>query len=153
MVMFINQDFSDLFAELNAAGARYLLVGGYALAVHSRPRFTKDLDVWIEPNPQNAARVHEALARFGAPLQHFTIEDLQQPGMVVQIGLPPSRVDLLTSIDGVNFDEAWRGRTEFTYGPNTIQVIGLAQLIHNKRSSGRAQDLADVELLEKEQPE
>jgi hypothetical protein len=153
MAMFINQDFSDLFAELNAAGVRYLLVGGYALAVHSRPRFTKDLDVWIEPNPQNAARVYEALVRFGAPLQHFTIDDLQQPGMVVQIGLPPSRVDLLTSIDGVDFNEAWLGRTEFRYGANDIQVIGVAHLIQNKRSSGRAQDVADVELLEKDQSE
>lgn len=149
MAMFINQDFSDLFAELNAAGARYLLVGGYALAVHSRPRYTKDLDIWIEANPQNAGRVYEALVRFGAPLQHFTVEDLQQPGMVVQIGIPPSRVDLLTSIDGVDFDEAWNGRAEFTYGENAIQVIGVAQLIQNKRASGRAQDLADVEQLEK----
>jgi hypothetical protein len=153
MAMFINQDFSDLFAELNAANARYLLVGGYALAVHSRPRFTKDLDIWIEPTPENAARVHAALVRFGAPLQHFSIEDLQQPGIVIQIGLPPSRVDLLTSIDGVDFDEAWPGRTMFQYGTNAIQVIGVSQLIQNKRASGRAQDLADVELLERDQHE
>ncbi len=151
MAIAINQDFSDLFAELNAAGVRYLLVGGYAIAVHARPRYTKDLDLWIEPTPENAALVYEALGRFGAPLQHFSMADLQRPGMVIQLGLPPSRIDLVTSIDGVTFEDAWPDRMQSQYGPNVIQVIGLAHLIENKRSSGRAQDLADVELLERSQ--
>jgi hypothetical protein len=85
--MSINQDFSDLFAELNASGARYLLLGGYAIAVHAEPRFTKDLDIWIDPDGDNSTRVHEALDRFGAPMQQFALADLQQPGMVIQLGV------------------------------------------------------------------
>lgn len=153
MTTAINQDFSDLFAELSAAGARYLLVGGYAIAIHARPRYTKDLDLWIEPSAENAALVYEALGRFGAPLQHFSLDDLQRPDMVIQLGLPPSRIDLVTSIDGVTFEEAWPARTESRYGDNVIQVIGLVHLIQNKRASGRAQDRADVELLEQSQDE
>ena len=147
--MSINQDFSDLFAELNAAGARYLLVGGYAIAVHAEPRFTKDLDIWIDPGGDNPARVHEALDRFGAPVQQFALADLQRPAMVIQLGVAPNRIDLVTSIDGVAFDDAWPSRTQTTYGDHIVPVIGLTHLIENKRASGRPQDLADVDLLTK----
>ena len=88
--MSINQDFSDLFAELNAAGARYLLVGGYAIAVHAEPRFTKDLDLWIDPDGDNPSRVYEALDRFGAPMQQFALEDLRRPEMVIQLASLPT---------------------------------------------------------------
>jgi hypothetical protein len=147
--MRFNPDFSDLFAELNNAGARYLLVGGYAIAVHAEPRFTKDLDVWVEPTPENAACVHAALKNFGAPLQMFTQADLERPEMVIQIGIPPNRIDVITSIDGVNFDEAWAARSLTSYGSQEVPVISVDHLIQNKRASGRPQDLADVELLEK----
>jgi hypothetical protein len=149
--MRFNPDFSDLFAELNNAGARYLLVGGYAIAVHAEPRFTKDLDVWVEATPENATRVYEALTKFGAPLQMFTQADLERSEMVIQIGIPPNRIDLVTSIDGVTFDEAWPARARTAYGSHHVWVIGVEHLIKNKRASGRPQDLADVDLLERHQ--
>ncbi len=146
--MAVNPDFRDLFAALNAAGARYLLVGGYAVAFHAEPRFTKDLDVWTEPSGANAARVHQALQAFGAPLQDLTDDDLGRAGLVFQIGVPPNRIDIVTSIDGVEFAEAWPGHAETTYGDQAVPVIGRAELIRNKRASGRPQDLLDLEILE-----
>jgi hypothetical protein len=146
----VNPDFRDLFAALNAAGAKYLLVGGYAVAFHAQPRFTKDLDIWTEPDAANAARVHEALRGFGAPLQELTIADLERPGTIFQIGVPPNRIDIVTAIDGVGFHEAWLGRTETTYGDETVPVIGRGHLIRNKRASGRPQDLLDLRILESE---
>ena len=145
----VNSDFRDLFAALNAEGAEYLLVGGYALAVHAAPRFTKDLDVWVNPAAPNALRVHAALARFGAPLGELTLDDLSAPGIVFQIGLPPNRIDVLTAIDGVAFDEAWPERIETRYGDEAVHVIGRRHLIANKRASGRAQDRVDADLLER----
>src|SRR5438094_4350560 len=99
--MAINPDFRDLFAALNDAGAKYLLVGGYAVALHAQPRFTKDLDLWIDLDTENAARVFEALRSFGAPLTELSVEDLAQPELIFQIGVAPNRVDVMTSIDGV----------------------------------------------------
>ena len=95
--MAINRDFSDLYAALNAAGARYLLVGGHAVAFHARPRFTKDLDVWVEPTAANAALVFDALEKFGAPLGALRVEDLATAGIIFQIGIPPNRIDILTA--------------------------------------------------------
>ena len=147
----VNRDFRDLFAALNAEGAEYLLVGGYALAIHGRPRFTKDLDVWVRPEPANAARVFAALARFGAPLGGLKVEDLATPGVVFQIGVPPSRIDVLTAIDGVEFGDAWASRARATYGGETIGVIGRAHLLANKRATGRAQDALDADELERDE--
>ena len=144
----LNSDFRDLFAALNAAGARYLLVGGYAVAFHAQPRFTKDLDVWAEPSPGNAGRVLDALRQFGAPLQDLTGPDLERPGTVFQIGVPPNRIDIVTAIDGVDFAEAWPERAETTYGDQPVPVIGKRQLVKNKRAAGRPQDLLDLEVLE-----
>lgn len=147
--MAINPDFRDLFAALNAAAARYLLVGGYALAVHAQPRFTKDLDVWVEPTPENAARVHAALADFGAPLTDLRLSDLSTAGLIFQIGIPPNRIDILTAIDGVAFADAWPSRLAAAYGDQSITVIGKAELIRNKRATGRAQDALDADVLER----
>jgi hypothetical protein len=134
---------------LNAAEVRYLLVGGYAVAFHARPRYTKDLDVWIEPTPANAQRAWEALAAFGAPLQDLRPEDLTRPEMVFQIGLAPNRIDVLTELVGVDFAAAWERRVTSTYGDCKIAVLSRADLIHNKRRVGRPQDLIDVEELER----
>ncbi|HZZ84007.1 MAG TPA: hypothetical protein VFE30_05680 [Anaeromyxobacteraceae bacterium] len=150
--MALNRDFSDLFAALNAAEAEYLLVGGYALAVHATPRFTKDLDVWVNPTRENAARVLRALSAFGAPLQDLTIEDLSRPDIVFQMGLPPNRIDVLTRIDGVEFPEAWPARITSRYGALEIPVISRRHLVQNKRASGRPQDLVDAELLLRTEP-
>jgi hypothetical protein len=145
----VNPDFRDLFAALNVAGAEYLLVGGYALAVHAAPRFTKDLDVWVNPTRENAPRVLAALKTFGAPLGELTEADLAGQGIVFQMGLPPNRIDLLTSIDGVAFAEAWPARLTTEYGGEPLPVIGRAQLIANKRASGRPQDLVDADAIER----
>jgi hypothetical protein len=144
----VNPDFRDLFAALNAAGARYLLVGGYAVAFHAQPRFTKDLDVWTDLDPANATRVFGALRQFGAPLHELTTADLERSGTVFQIGVPPNRIDVVTAIDGVTFREAWPDRAETTYGDQTVPVIGRRHLIQNKRASGRPQDLLDLAVLE-----
>ena len=147
--MAVNPDFRDLFAALNTAGARYLLVGGYAVAFHAEPRFTKDLDVWIEPSAENAGRAYEALRVFGAPVGEFSRGELAAPDLILQIGVPPNRIDIVTSIDGVAFDAAWTGRAETVYGDERLPVIGKAELIVNKRASGRPQDLLDLERLER----
>jgi hypothetical protein len=146
----VNPDFRDLFAALNAAGARYLLVGGYAVAFHAEPRFTKDLDVWTDPDPANAIRVYGALRSFGAPLHELTATDLERSGTIFQVGVPPNRIDVVTAIDGVIFTEAWPDRTETNYGDQTVPVIGRRHLIQNKRASGRPQDLLDLEILERD---
>jgi hypothetical protein len=144
----VNPDFRDLFAALNAAGARYLLVGGYAVAFHAQPRFTKDLDVWTRPEASNAARVYEALRQFGAPLGDLTEADLARRGTVFQIGVPPNRIDIVTAIDGVAFDDAWPECAQTTYGDQAISVIGRRHLVQNKRASGRPQDLLDLKILQ-----
>ncbi len=145
----VNRDFRDLFAELNAAGAEYLLVGGYALAVHGLPRFTKDLDVWVRASPDNARRVHAALERFGAPMGELGVRDLESEGIVFQIGIPPNRIDVLTAIDGVSFSGAWAERVPAPYGDVAVTVISRRHLVQNKRATGRPQDALDADALER----
>lgn len=146
-------DFVDLLEILLAHGARFLIVGGYAVGIHGYPRATKDLDVWVEPSPTNAPRVFSALAEFGAPLHGLTRQELEVPGLGLQIGLPPARVDILTEIDGIDFERAWSRHIEASFfGRVSCPVIGRDELLENKRASGRAQDLADVDALEKVGP-
>lgn len=144
-----NPDFRDLFAAFNVARVRYLLVGGYALAFHGRPRFTKDLDVWLEPDAENAARAYAALGAFGAPLNELNASDLARPGLIFQIGVAPNRIDVLTAIDGVTFGEAWPDRQGTRYSDQPVSVISRHHLTLNKRATGRPQDLLDAEELEK----
>ena len=144
-----NIDFRDLFAALNAAGAEYLVVGAHALAAHGHVRATKDLDVWIRASPENASRVYRALGSFGAPPHGLSVEDLAGPDLIFQIGVPPVRIDIITSIDGVEFDSAWRERMPSEYADQRVHVLSRRHLIENKKASGRLQDLADVEFLEK----
>jgi len=143
-----NRDFRDLFAELNASGADYLVVGAHALAAHGHVRATKDLDVWVRPTLENAERVYAALGAFGAPLGELAVADLAAAGVTFQIGLAPVRVDVITSIDGVTFEEAWPERVSSRYGDQPVQVLSRRHLIQNKRATGRLQDLADIERLE-----
>jgi hypothetical protein len=144
----VHSDFSDLLATFNANGVEYLVVGAHALAAHGHVRATKDLDVWVRPSLENAPRVLRALAAFGAPLQDLAVEDLSQPGLVFQIGVPPLRVDVLTEIDGVEFESAWPARILAQLGGVGVPVLSRHHLIANKKASGRLQDLADVERLE-----
>ena len=145
----MNADFLDLLTALNAADARFLVVGGYAVGVHGRPRATKDLDVWIETSADNARRVMQALRDFGAPLGDLEEKDLETPGTGFKMGEPPSRVDILTQIEGVRFEDAWPRRLETSFVTVKCAVIGRADLLANKRAAGRPQDLADVAALEK----
>ncbi len=145
----MNPDFLDILRALSAANARFLVVGAYAVSVHAEPRATGDLDLWIERTPDNAARVHAALRSFGAPLQDLSVADLAKPDIVFQIGLPPRRVDVLTSITGVTFEEAWPGRVHVIYGDVNVPVIGRDALLVNKRTLGRPKDLLDIDLLER----
>jgi hypothetical protein len=144
----VNPDFVALLRELCAAEARFMVVGGYAVSFHSRPRATGDIDVWVEPTAANATRVFRALRAFGAPLQDLAEADLRQPDVVYQIGVPPRRIDLLTSLTGLSFDEAWVSRTSGLLGNLEVPFIGRESLIRNKRALGRARDLADLESLE-----
>ena len=145
----MNQDFLDLLTALVQAGARFLVVGAHAMAVHGVPRATGDLDVWIARDAENADRVFAALARFGAPLAGLGIsrDDLLRANEVLQLGLPPRRIDVLTSISGVSFDEAYPDRVTRVVGGLAIPFLGRAALVRNKRASGRTKDLADLEAL------
>ena len=144
----MNQDFVEMLAALSDAGADHLVVGAHALAAHGIPRATGDLDIWVRPTPENAERVWAALERFGAPLHELELRDLHSPEVVFQIGLPPSRIDLLTSITGVAFDDAWRNRILVTVSGQDVPTIGRDDFIRNKRAAGRPRDLADVAELE-----
>ena len=144
----MNQDLIDLLRAFGDHRVEYLVVGAHALAAHGHVRATKDLDVWIRATPENAARAYRALAAFGAPLSDLTEGDLATPGTVFQIGVAPVRIDILTHIDGVEFDEAWEARVSASFGPVASQVLSREHLIRNKRASGRLQDLADLERLE-----
>lgn len=144
-------DFRDLLVELADASAAFVVVGGHAVAFHGHPRATKDLDVLIRATADNATKVYRALASFGAPLAAFEVsaEDFTTYDGVLQIGLPPRRIDVLNRVDGVTFDEAIADGASFELEGRTIPVIGLAALLRNKRAAGRSQDLADVEALER----
>ena len=150
----MNEDFLDMLRALQAAGARYLIVGAHALAGHGIPRATGDLDIWVEASAANAARVWQALTNFGAPIEGLGIQqrDFMEPGMVVQVGLPPRRIDLMTSITGIEFDEAWATHVTVTVAGIAIPVLGRESLLANKRALGRPQDLADVDALSRQKP-
>ena len=146
----MNEDFVDLLRAFIDADVRFLVVGAYALAIHGRPRATGDLDVWVQPSADNAARVMRALAMFGAPLDQISAADFETPGVTYQIGVAPGRIDILTDLTGLTFDEAWPARVSHPFGGVTADVIGLTEFIKNKRATGRAKDLGDIEGLEEE---
>ncbi|HKY38122.1 MAG TPA: nucleotidyltransferase [Polyangiaceae bacterium] len=145
----MNPDFRDLLAAFNARGVDFLIVGAHALAAHGFVRATKDLDVWVRPDPVNAERVLAALADFGAPLQDLTVDDLSRPGLIFQIGVEPIRIDVITAIDGVEFLDAWTQRVSARFADQEAAVLSREHLLVNKRAAGREQDLLDVKWLEK----
>lgn len=144
-----NPDFSDMLAALSAEGAIFLLVGGHAVMQYTAPRYTKDLDVWVRPDPENAERVFKALSAFGAPLAGVEPADFACEGTIFQIGVPPNRIDIITSADGVAFDEAWATRVPTSYGAERAAVPSAEILLKNKRACGRPQDLVDAAALER----
>jgi hypothetical protein len=141
----MNQDFVDLLRAFIAADVRFLIVGAYALALHGRPRATGDLDVWVDATPDNATRVMRALRDFGAPADALSESDFAVPGTVYQIGVPPGRIDILTQLTGIAFDEAWPDRLNRPFGDVEAPFIGRAAFLKNKRATGRPKDLGDIE--------
>lgn len=144
----MNPDFKEFCVLLGKNEVRYLVIGGYALAAHGRPRYTDDFDVWIEPTPENAERVLAALEDFGFGSLDVRAEDLTTPDMVIQLGYPPARIDLLTQPEGVTFGACYAKRVMLEFGGLTLPFLNVQDLICNKRASARPQDLADVAALE-----
>ncbi len=144
----MNRDFVEMLSALVEAQAEFLVVGAHALAAHGVPRATGYLDIWVRGDEKNAGRVLRALEAFGAPLYDLTREDLARPGTVFQIGVAPSRIDILTSISGVGFDEAWPYRVTIDIGGLAVPVLGKREFVANKRAVGRPRDLSDLDLLE-----
>ena len=143
--------FSDSLLELfNGHKVEYMIVGAYALAYHGVPRFTGDIDIFAKPSIKNAQRILSALADFGFSSLNLTIEDFQNPASVVQLGVPPVRIDILTSITGVTWEEADNGKVCGLYGDISVHFLGREQYIANKRAIGRKKDLADLESLGEE---
>jgi hypothetical protein len=143
-----SKDIQDCIELFLSRGVEFLLVGGYAVAAHGAPRFTEDIDFFVRTTKDNAEKVVQALREFGYPPSEIRPEDFLSPQQVVQLGRPPYRIDILTSIDGVTWDEAWESRTEVPIGTLRCWGIGFDRLVQNKRASGRPQDLADVARLE-----
>ena len=143
----LNRDFKEIISAFNAASVEYLIVGAYAVAAHGLPRTTGDIDFWIRPTPENAERVWRALSEFGAPMERVDVDDFASPDMIVQFGVPPGRIDIITSVEAVEFPEAWAERLTVPMDGVTAYVIGREHLLRNKRAVGRPQDLADAERL------
>ena len=148
----MNRDFIELLAALLRADARFLIVGAHAMGVHGVPRATGDLDVWVAPDPANAERVWTALLDFGAPVRTLGLSarDLAAERIVVQMGIPPRRIDLLTSVTGLQFDAAWRKRRVVRVDDLDLPFLGREALLRNKRETGRLKDLADVDTLDRQ---
>ena len=146
--MKINSDFADLLRILSEHDARFLIVGAYAVAQHAEPRYTKDLDLWVDPTDHNAENVHRSLMAFGAPTTDLSPMDLQTKGVVFQIGVEPVRIDVLTSIGDIDFSAAFENALDVSFAGVPVKVLGLDDLITAKRSAGRPQDLLDLEKLE-----
>lgn len=145
--MEVSKDFEEFFTLLNKHSVRYLVVGGYAFAIHARPRYTNDIDIWVEAEQMNASRVLDALRDFGFGDVGIGMEDLMSPEKVIQLGYPPLRIDLLTSVSGLKFAGAWERRVRANYGKQQAYFISKEDLIANKRATGRKKDLNDLDEL------
>lgn len=143
----MNRDFEELLSALSVERCEFLIVGAHAVAFHTEPRYTKDLDLWVRPVRANAVRVRRALAKFGAPVKNLSIRDLCTPGIIFQIGVEPNRVDVLTKLEGLDFEEAWRASVPGRFGAVDVRFLSAASLVVNKRAVGRPQDLLDIARL------
>ncbi len=146
--MELHGEWSAFLSLLNSNRVRFLVVGAHALAAHGQPRFTGDLDVFIERSPRNAKAVRKTLYEFGFEERAVSTEELQQPDFVVRLGRPPVGIDLLTGISGVTFKTAWKNRRPAKIGRVPVHIIGRADFIRNERAAGRTKDLLDIELLQ-----
>jgi hypothetical protein len=145
--MRLNQDFKEFVQSLNENNVRYIVVGGYAVAAHGHPRYTKDLDIWIEMTPENAVQLVKAIEQFGFGSLNLKAEDFLVPEQIIQLGYPPNRIDLLSTLKGVNFEECYISLMEIVISDVKVNFIDLTNLRKNKQATGRFQDLADLENL------
>jgi len=145
--MEVQTDFKDLLKLFNAHNVKYIIVGGYALAFHGAPRYTGDIDIYVKSEAKNAKKIIKALDEFGFGSAGLTCEDLENPDNVIQLGVPPVRVDIITSISGVTWEDAFSGCVDGKYGDVPVKYIGLNEFIINKRSTGRKKDISDLEAL------
>jgi predicted nucleotidyltransferase len=148
----LNSHYKDILLILSEKKVKFLLVGAYAMAAHGFPRSTMDIDLLIMPDSENSALVLQALENFGAPIGNLSTEDLQQEGLIFQIGVAPCRIDILTSIDGIKFEDAFLRSEKINIDGIPIHVLSIPDLITNKRATGRTKDLADAEMLEGQLP-
>ena len=146
----LNQDFKEFIQLLNDNQVKYLVIGGYAVAVHGHPRYTKDIDIWIEISEENAQKLVTALTQFGFDSLGLTSDDFQTPNQIIQLGYPPNRIDLITNPDGIDFQTCYDSKIEVTLNDIPVKFINLDNLKKNKLASGRLQDLADLENLQNE---
>ena len=144
------KDFKELLELFNGHKVEYIIVGAYALAYHGAPRFTGDIDIFVKPSLDNAQRILSALSDFGFGSLNLTIDDFQNPDSVVQLGVPPVRIDIVNSLTGVAWEEADKGKVEGSYGDLPVPFLGREQFVANKRAIGRKKDLADLESLGEE---
>ncbi len=145
--MAAQRDFEELLELLNSKRIKYLIVGGYALAFHGAPRYTGDIDIFVKPDSQNASLIISALKKFGLGSLEIKKSDFEKPGFVIQLGFPPVRIDLITSLTGVSWKESFSNKVRGKYGNVPVNYIGREQLIKNKKALGRTKDLADIEAL------
>jgi hypothetical protein len=145
----VNPHFRDILSALSAAGAEFLVVGAYALAAHGRPRATGDIDIWVRPSEQNAKRVWQALLRFGAPLEGVDVKDFETPDIIFRMGLEPNQIDIITTISGVSFDEAWPNRVAAEVQNIQVFVISPADQLRNKLAANRPKDHVDADWLQR----
>ena len=148
----LNSDYKDMLQVLLDNGVKFLLVGAYAMGVHGYPRATGDIDIWIEPSAENSERVYRSMASFGAPLHEIDEATFATPGIVFQIGVAPRRIDIITAISGVEFDDAYQQRQIVEMEDLSIPILSLGDLIRNKRATGRDKDRLDADRLEKQRP-
>lgn len=143
----MNPHFVEILRAFRDEGVEHLVIGAHALAAHGHVRATVDIDLWVRPTEANAGRTWRALQRFRAPLSKMRLDDFAEPEVLYQIGLPPSRIDIMTSVTGLEFDEAWRNRITATFGDVVAPVLGLDDMRRAKKAAGRLKDLADLEEL------
>ena len=146
--MKVEKDYEEFLELLNAHEVKYCVVGAFALAFHARPRYTKDLDVFIEPASDNAGKIIRVIKEFGFEGINLTEKDFEKVDQIIQLGYEPVRIDLLTSISGCDFKEVWDNKVISKYGNVEVNFIGKVELLKNKRASGRKQDLADIDTIE-----
>jgi len=142
-----NPDWIDLLSALLKENVRFIVVGAHAVAYYTEPRYTKDLDIWVEPTAANAAKLLAALINFGAPTSNVSLADFTNPKVIFQIGVEPQRIDILMAIDGVTFAKAWRDRVKASFGPLKVAILSKADLLRTKKAVGRPQDILDLARL------